>query len=175
MGRLLVGIEKYAETLRQQRRHDRLGPATLSVGRIEGGTSANVVPDGCRIEVDRRVLPGEDPQAAPAELVAFLRDQEKIDFPFECERPWMSKAPLSDRGTEQIATWLGSAIDQVCGAHQVTAVPYGTDASTIAAAGVPAVVFGPGNIAQAHTCDEWVPLSEVARAAEILYRLARAA
>src|SRR5262249_22271719 len=52
MGRLLVGIEKYAETLRKERVHDRLGPATLSVGRIEGGTSANVVPDRCRIEVD---------------------------------------------------------------------------------------------------------------------------
>jgi len=175
MGRLLVGIEKYAERLRHERQHERLGPATLSVGRIEGGTSANVVPDRCRIEVDRRVLPGEDPQTAPDDLVAFLRDQEKIDFPFDCERPWMSKVPLSDRGSEQVASWLGGAIDQVRGSHRVTAVPYGTDASTIAVAGVPAVVFGPGNIAQAHTCDEWVPLGEVAQAAEILYRLARSA
>jgi acetylornithine deacetylase len=175
MGRLLVGIEKYADLLRRERTDERLGPATLSVGRIEGGTSANVVPDRCRIEVDRRVLPGEDPLAAPAELTAFLRDREKIDFPFECERPWMSKTPLSARGTEKLAELLGGAIDQVCGAHQVTAVPYGTDASTIAAAGVPAVVFGPGNIAQAHTCDEWVPLAEVGQAAEILYRLALSA
>jgi len=38
--------------------------------------------------------------------------------------------------------------------------------------GVPCVVFGPGDIARAHTCDEWVPLDEVAAAAEILYRLA---
>lgn len=175
MGRLLVGIERYAQALGKERVHDRLGPATLSVGRIEGGTSANVVPDRCRIEVDRRVLPNEDPLTTPDQLATFLRDREKIDFPFECERPWMSKAPLSDRGTEQLASWLGGAIDQVCGTHQITAVPYGTDASTIAAAGVPAVVFGPGNIAQAHTCDEWVPLGEVAQAAEILYRLARSA
>jgi acetylornithine deacetylase/succinyl-diaminopimelate desuccinylase family protein len=175
MGRLLVGIEKYAAGLHLQRKHERLGAATLSVGRIEGGTSANVVPDRCRIEVDRRVLPGEDPLAAPDDLVAFLRDREKIDFPFECERPWMSKTPLSDRGSEPLADWLGGAIDQVCGGHRVTAVPYGTDASTLAAAGVPAVVFGPGNIAQAHTSDEWVPLAEVAQAAEILYRLALSA
>jgi acetylornithine deacetylase len=54
----------------------------------------------------------------------------------------------------------------------VQAVPYGTDASTISLAGIPAIVFGPGDIALAHTCDEWVPLNEVAQAAEILYRLA---
>jgi acetylornithine deacetylase/succinyl-diaminopimelate desuccinylase-like protein len=51
-------------------------------------------------------------------------------------------------------------------------VPYGTDASTIALAGIPAVVFGPGDIAQAHTCDEWIDLAEVESAAEVLYRLA---
>jgi len=67
---------------------------------------------------------------------------------------------------------LGSAIDAVRGSHQATAVPFCTDASTIAAAGIPAVVFGPGDIAKAHTCDESVPLEEVEQASEILYRLA---
>ena len=38
--------------------------------------------------------------------------------------------------------------------------------------GIPSIVFGPGDIAKAHTCDEWVPLDEVERASEILYRLA---
>ena len=67
---------------------------------------------------------------------------------------------------------LGSAIDQVRGQHRVHAVPYGTDAATIAWSGIPSVVFGPGDIAQAHTCDEWVPLDEVEQAAEILYAMA---
>src|SRR5262245_26642828 len=61
MARLLTGIEKYAEKLRASRRDPLLGPPTLSVGRIEGGTSVNTVPDFCRIEVDRRLIPGEDP------------------------------------------------------------------------------------------------------------------
>jgi acetylornithine deacetylase len=52
-------------------------------------------------------------------------------------------------------------------------VPYGTDASTIASAGVPAVVFGPGDIAQAHTKDEWVELAQVEQAVEVLFRFAR--
>ena len=55
--------------------------------------------------------------------------------------------------------------------HQVLGVPFGTDASKLAA-GVPSVVFGPGDIAQAHTRDEWVLLDEVEQASEILYRFA---
>src|SRR5205085_4151396 len=53
MGRLLVGVEQYAEHLRASRADPLLGPPTLSVGRIEGGTSVNTVPDYCRVEVDR--------------------------------------------------------------------------------------------------------------------------
>ena len=43
------------------------------------------------------------------------------------------------------------------------AVPYGTDAGPLSQTGVPCVVFGPGDIAHAHTCDEWVPLDEKSR------------
>jgi acetylornithine deacetylase len=145
---------------------------TLSVGRIEGGVSVNTVPDRCRIEIDRRLLPGEDALAAPAQLTRFLRDEAGIDFPFECAAPWMAKVALGPENSGALVRRLGEAIDSLKGAHEVMAVPYGTDASTIAAAGVPAVVFGPGDIARAHTADEWVPLDEVEQASEILYRLA---
>jgi acetylornithine deacetylase len=168
MGRLLVAIDKYAAQLRASRADPLLGPPTLSVGRIEGGTSVNTVPDRCRIEIDRRLVPGEDPETAPAELSAFLK-QEGIDFPFETQ-PWFKVGALDPRGSEDLVTRLGTAIDAVVGKHDVTAVPYGTDASTIAAAGIPSVVFGPGDIAKAHTCDEWVSLAEVEHASEILYR-----
>ncbi len=169
MGRLLTAVERYAERLRASRADPLLGPPTLSVGRIEGGTSVNTVPDLCRIEVDRRLVSGEDPRAAPEDLVRFLHTEGGIDFPFTSEEPWMSKAALGPEGSEELVRRLGEAIDAVRGGHRVRAVPYGTDASTIAGAGTPAVVFGPGDIARAHTCDEWVPLDEVEQAAEILY------
>jgi acetylornithine deacetylase len=172
MGRLLTAIEQYAEWLRSSRSHPLLGPPTLSVGRIEGGTSVNTVPDRCRIEIDRRVVPGEDPLAAPAELADFLRQELGIEFPFEWDEPWMNKDALGPEASAELVAMLGRAIDAVTGGHQVLAVPYGTDASTIAAAGIPSVVFGPGDIARAHTCDEWVPLDEVEQASEIHYRLA---
>jgi acetylornithine deacetylase/succinyl-diaminopimelate desuccinylase family protein len=173
MGRLLTAIERYAERLRTGPADPLLGPPTLSVGVIAGGTSANTVPDRCRIELDRRLVRGELPDDAPRQLDDFLRKEGGIDFSFETLVPWIREPALSPAGSEEIARLLGAAIDAERGSHRVHPVPYGTDAATLAWAGIPSVVFGPGDIAQAHTRDEWVDLDQVEQAAAILYRLAR--
>lgn len=172
MAAVLPHIERYAEELRASRSDPRLGPPTLSVGRIDGGTSVNTVPDQCRIEIDRRLLPGEKGPSALEHLHDYLRQHVDPTLTFSFSAPWVSAPPLSAAGSEELAARLAGAIDSVVGAHQVDAVPYGTDAAPLAEAGIPAVVFGPGDIARAHTCDEWVPLAEVEQASEILYRLA---
>jgi acetylornithine deacetylase len=173
MARLLQGIERFAGTLQGRPADPLLGKPTLSVGRIEGGVSVNVVPDRCRIEIDRRTVRGEDPDRVPEELRDYLLRTEGIDFPFVSEPPWMAKGALEPEKSEELVARLGEAIDTVRGRHEVVAVPYGTDASTLARnGGIPSVVFGPGDIAQAHTCDEWVSLDEVEQASEILYRFA---
>ncbi len=172
MGRLLTAIETYAAELRQSRSDAVLGPPTLSVGRIEGGTSVNTVPDHCRIEIDRRLIPGEQAEATPHLLSAFLKESARIDFPFECSPLYINCPALGRDKSGELVALLGQCIDSLKASHEVIVVPYGTDASTLAEAGIPSVVFGPGNIAQAHTRDEWVPLDEVEQAAEILYRLA---
>lgn len=173
MAHLLTAIEQYAATLQASEPDPLLGPPTLSVGRIEGGTSVNTVPDHCRVEIDRRLIPGEVPDAALRQFTAFLQEHGPwTDYPFTCSEPWLSMPALSPQNSAELVDRLGRAIDEVIGSHRVTVVPYGTDASTIALAGIPAVVFGPGDIAQAHTKDEWVSLEEVEQASEILFRLA---
>ncbi|HEY7425663.1 MAG TPA: M20 family metallopeptidase [Gemmataceae bacterium] len=172
MADLLPILERYAEELRGSPGDPRLGPPTLSVGRIEGGTSVNTVPDQCRIEIDRRLLPGETSSAALEHLHDYLRRHIDPSVAFAFSAPWLSAPALSSAGSAELVARLGSAINEVVGAHQVLAVPYGTDAAPLAESGIPAVVFGPGDIARAHTCDEWVPLDEVERASEILFRLA---
>jgi acetylornithine deacetylase len=171
MAHVLAAIERYAAELRASRSDPLLGPPTLSVGRIEGGTSVNTIPDRCRIEVDRRLIPGEDADAAPGQLADFLK-RAGIDVPFECGPLWINCPALGPELSGDLVAALGRSIDAVTAKHEVITVPYGTDASTLALAGIPSVVFGPGDIARAHTCDEWVPLDEVERAAEALYRLA---
>ena len=172
MARIVTAIENYAQVLGSSQRDPLLGPPTMSVGQIEGGTSVNTVPDQCRIDIDRRILPGEEPLEAPGQLTAYLHNEAGIDFPFELSPPYTHKHALSPKKTEELVGRLGKAIDNVKGSHRVEAVPYGTDASTLAEAGIPSVVFGPGDIAKAHTCDEWVSLGDVEQASEILYRFA---
>jgi acetylornithine deacetylase/succinyl-diaminopimelate desuccinylase family protein len=171
MGRVLAAIERFAEKLGTGPADPLLGPPAMSVGRIEGGASVNTVPDSCHIEIDRRIIPGENPAHTAEELLQFLRENG-IDFDLDCPPPWMSMPALSPEGSEEIVRLLSQAIDSVTGGHRVMPVPYGTDASTIANAGIPAVVFGPGDIAQAHTKDEWVSLEQVKKASEILFELA---
>lgn len=172
MGTVLAGIERFADLLRATSVDPLLGPATMSVGVIHGGVGVNTVPDRCGIEIDRRVIRGENPADAPAQLLAFLKERAGIDFPVEATPPWICLPALSPKGSEEIQARLGAAINAERGSHKVHAVPYGTDAAALAEVGIPAVIFGPGDIAKAHTIDEWVPLDEVEGASNILYRLA---
>ena len=131
-------------------RHPLLSPPTLTVGRIEGGVGVNIVPERCTIEIDRRSLPTED-------LDAILAEQG-LDTPADAA----------------VVTALQGACRAVLGPDAAVApegVPYGTDATHLG--GIPSVVFGPGDIAQAHTADEWVDLAQVDAAAEILTHLTR--
>jgi acetylornithine deacetylase ArgE len=172
MAAVLPHIERYAEQLRVSRSDPCLGPPTMNVGRIDGGTSVNTVPDRCRIEIDRRLVPGEDAASAREHFHDYLRQHVDPSLAYSLASPRLSAPPLNAVGSEELVARLGAAIDSVIGAHQVEAVPYGTDAAPLAEAGIPSVVFGPGDITRAHTCDEWTPLDEVEQASEILYRLA---
>ncbi|MBP3958272.1 M20 family metallopeptidase [Gemmata sp. G18] len=172
MARLLGGIEEYAQKLQSAPADPVLGSRTISVGRVTGGVSPNTVPDFCRADVDRRLLPGETYESATAELEAVLKALPGADFPFVLARSSAGCLPLSPALSVDLVKRFGAAIDSVTGGHIVHPVPFGTDAATVAAAGVPVVVFGPGDIAQAHTKDEWIDLAQLEPAAEILFRFA---
>ncbi len=172
MGRVLDALVAHAGALATARPDPIVGPPSLSVGRIEGGQSVNIVPDWCEIEIDRRLIPGEEPRQALEQVQAFLAERlgslEGIDF----AEPWVNLPPLVPR-LEPFLAPLSEAVARVTGRKpQVMGVPYGTDAGPLGASGLPCVVFGPGNIAQAHTCDEWVELDQVRMAADAYYEIA---
>lgn len=167
MARIVSALQEFAAVLPTQRPpHPLCGGSTLSVGRIQGGQSVNVVPDRCEIEIDRRVIPGEDSIAVMEELRQYLAT--KVDFEFQMLPPWIVGLPLGDGENGALAESLLATITAKVGPRKTIGVPYGTNASRYAAAGVPAVVFGPGSIRQAHTMDEWVPVDELRQAANIL-------
>lgn len=169
MGQVLNMIQDYATELSENgQEHPRCGSATLSVGLIQGGISVNVVPDYCEIEIDRRLLPGEEGLSALDDLLNYLNSN--LDFEVERTEPWVNIQALPDEANQSLAEELLGQIERCVGRHEAIAVPFGTHASPLAAAGVPAVVFGPGSIEQAHTKDEWIDILQLRQATEIYYR-----
>jgi len=171
MARVVSALEDAAASLAAARPpHPLCGSATLSVGRITGGQSVNIVPEECRIEIDRRSIPGEDPQEILQETMGAVRS--RLDFDLETSPPWLISPPLSDADNGPLAKALLDSIQSFAGPRRSLGVAYGTDAAAISAAGVPCVVFGPGSIAQAHTADEWLPIEELTAASDILFHFA---
>ncbi len=172
MARVLEALERYAGELSRSTADPILGPPSLSVGRIDGGQSVNVVPDWCEIEVDRRLIPGEDPAACLRAASEMVERTAGPDIRFEFLPPWVHMPPLSALSDRWIAP-LAGAIESATGRRPlVKGVPFGTDAGPLSESGTPCVVFGPGDIAQAHTKDEWIDLDEVRLAAEAYFRIA---
>ncbi len=174
MSRVIAALESYArEVTPTLTRHRLVGTPTLSVGVISGGISVNTVPDDCYIEIDRRVIPGEDPYEARAKVIDYIAQRVPAGTPIKHEDPFIAGRGLSDDHNGTLAEQLGQVAKKF-GGGLPQGVPYGTNAPAYAAAGAPTVVFGPGSIDQAHTCDEWVEVSQLQAASEILFDFARA-
>jgi acetylornithine deacetylase len=174
MARVIDALELHGWSLALSQPDPILGPPTLSVGRIEGGQSVNIVPDWCEIEVDRRLIPGEDGTTC----VSQVRDQLERSLGgadwIEFDEPSVHMPPLQPRASPWIER-VREAIAAATGRRpELQGVPFGTDAGPLSAAGTPCVVFGPGHIAQAHTKDEWIELEQVQQAAEAYYHIALA-
>ena len=172
--RMALAIEQLAAELLTRAPDHPCGPPTLSAGTIHGGLGVNLVPDRVVLELDRRLVPGENPQAARQEVIAAIAAAcpgEAITH----EPPFLESGGLAGDG--QAAREAAERLTRAAAAAGVTprqlAARYGTNACVYAAAGLPCVVFGPGSIAQAHTADEWVDLSEVERAADVLEQIVR--
>lgn len=154
----------YARALRQ-RRHPLLRHPTINVGTIAGGRQPNIVPDSCTIRIDRRTIPGENDPAVKREILSFIRrhglSATMIDTKHEEPAPPMETS-LQLAPVQQLL----AAAKQT----KLAGVDFFTDAGVLAAAGIPSVVFGPGDIAQAHTVDEWVAVSQLDRGTQLLGR-----
>ena len=151
----------YAAQLKR-RRHRLLGSPTVSVGVISGGTQANIVPDRCTILVDRRTLPGESEGSVAREIFGLLRKRQ-LRASLGDERGG-SCLPLETDGRLPLVRQLLAC----AGKRKPAGVDYFCDASVLSHAGIPSIVFGPGDIRQAHTGDEWIAVPSLERATGIL-------
>ncbi|HEX2840615.1 acetylornithine deacetylase [Hyphomicrobium sp.] len=147
---------------------------TLQVTEVTGGIASNIVPAICRFGFEVRSMPGLDVDAIEQRLVTFAQNQ--------CLPDMQRLAPEADiviRQTNRVPPFGADRMSEVvalalklAGQNETGAVSYATEAGLFQTAGVPAVVCGPGDIAQAHTADEWIAVSEMERCLAFLGSLA---
>lgn len=167
--RVALVLESLAQELSLRHSSHPCGAPTLSVGTIHGGMGVNLVPDRVVLEIDRRLVPGEDPAISRQEVIDYISANCPAAV-IDHEEPFLASAGLSNEGVgaAAAAASLRDAVEKAGIPFVEEVARYGTNACVYAAAGLPCVVFGPGSISQAHTADEWVDLREVEQAKEIL-------
>jgi acetylornithine deacetylase/succinyl-diaminopimelate desuccinylase family protein len=164
MVKVIDAIDELAERL-QDRVHPVVGPPTINVGTIHGGTLTCIVPDTCTIQADRRVTPSEEKEAVIQEMRDLLEHlrQDDPEFVAEMEMPVLA-LPMEIKPDEPIVKTLRWATEAVTGKDPGVGGWSATcDANYLVNdAHIPTVIFGPGSIAgQAHKPDEYIEIEEL--------------
>jgi acetylornithine deacetylase/succinyl-diaminopimelate desuccinylase-like protein len=167
MARIVDWLETDYATFLRKRTHPLLGAASVNVGKISGGSQPNIVPHHCVIAVDRRTLPGETDDGVCHELALFLK--EKGLAATISSAKLAAAVPLETNPKLPLVRQFLKSVGQ----RKTLGVNYFCDAAVLAAAGTPSVVFGPGDIAQAHTAEEWISLAELEQGKNLLLRFLR--
>ena len=171
---LLAELNRMAEDLKAERQDERFEPPwhTLTVTQVHGGTTSNIVPGSCWIGWEIRALPNFD-------LGPYVKRIKDKCAALEVEmRKIHPEGAITVRQTGDVPSFGaigGSEVVTLCqklaGQNETFAVPYGTEAGLFQMGGVPAVVCGPGDIAQAHTANEWLDIVELDKCMGFLRRL----
>ena len=173
MSKVISALDAYHRTL-SERVHPVVGSPTCNIGVIEGGSTANAVPDSCAIYLDRRMIPREDPEAVKAEIRAVVNS---VDL-----------APAAaDIGDFVYSRWFDSALDSdyansflACVREVINDDPGpvgylpGSDAKHLMdVARGDMIIFGPGSYEVAHAADEHVTLADYQATTDILLKFLR--
>ncbi len=172
-GLLLAALDALDAELLPTREHALLGRPSLHASTITGGIGLSTYPDRCHFTIERRTIPGETTAAVMAEIehaFAHVRAQRPE---LEASVSLIFEQPPSDVPLEApIVRALDGAL-RACGEEvTVTGMSAWTDAAILNEAGIPAICFGPGDIALAHAAEEFVRVDEIERATLVLAALA---
>jgi acetylornithine deacetylase len=172
-------VAKLKEMARRKRDQGPFDPdfdppySSIHTGVIHGGTALNIVPKDCEFDFEVRPLPGDDVDALIAELRDFaanrvLPEMRAVRAETDIVIEELSSAPGLNTRTDEEVTQLAAALT---GANETMKVSFGTEGGLFQAAGIPAVICGPGSIDQAHKPDEFIELAQIARCEAFLQRL----
>ncbi|QIG49788.1 M20 family metallopeptidase [Nordella sp. HKS 07] len=155
--------------------HPRLGPATLTCTQFEAGEGPNTVPSRTRLRFDYRYLPSERGAEvwksfkAIADSLAAAISGLRV----ETHDPFIDSAAMDVAAEETIVGLMSRVCAQYGIDPEPEGVPYGSDSTKMVMGGIPTIVFGPGNIVQAHSLNEYVEIAHVTKSASMLVAVAR--
>ena len=132
--------------------HDGLVGIPLNVGVLDGGVKANIAAPEARVVYGVRPLPGQNGDAVLDELHGLAPREADVSWTARFAAPALVSTAVTRSLAESLDLEVGPAVD------------FWTEAALFAEAGVPSFVFGPGDIAQAHTADEWIDIEQLERA-----------
>lgn len=170
---LLAELDAHEEQELVRRVHPLLGHASLHASLIEGGTGISTYPDRCVLKLERRTVPGETLAMVEQEIadalarVRLRRPNVRADVEVMLAQD-ASDVPLD----APIVSALAAAVRATGLEPRIEGMSAWTDAAILNNAGIPAICFGPGDIALAHSPEEWVPVAEIERCTDVLAELA---
>ncbi len=145
-----------AAAINEAKRMDEEGlRSCFNIGTIGGGLMSSVIAGQANLHWSARLLPGQSNED-------FLAKMLKLDAAEYAE--WVVPFSGPPLPTEDIETEKAHSFASINGLDIGIGLDFWTESSLFSAAGVPALVFGPGDIAQAHTVDEWVSLEQLEQA-----------
>ncbi|MDI1291079.1 MAG: M20/M25/M40 family metallo-hydrolase [bacterium] len=168
--RVVIALQDLLGRRLENQPHALTGVGLITPTIVAGGVAPNIVPDSCRLQFDRRVLPGET-TASVLDEIDFILEALRAEFGIDSRRsdPWLD-LPAVEVAEEHdlVQSALAACHLQLDPCASAIGVPYGTDASIFAGvAGIPSIVVGPGSIDQAHAQEEWVNLAEIRHAVDL--------
>jgi acetylornithine deacetylase len=174
-GLLLAELDRLDAEVLPARSHPLLGRPSVHASVIEGGAGMSTYPERCLLRLERRTIPGERVADVVAEIeraCACVRARRPI---FAADvTVGVTQEPSDVDSGAPIVRALGAALGACGEPARIEGMSAWTDAAILNAAGIPAVCFGPGDIALAHAAEEYVIIEEIERATAVLTTLARA-
>jgi acetylornithine deacetylase len=173
MGRFLTALDGLERELRARPGHPLVGPPSLHAAMISGGTGLSTYAASCRLQIERRTVPGETEAQAVMEVQEIVDRLAKADPTFHATvRCFFAREPFEVGPEAGIVQIVDRAAGEVLGrrvAH-FGDTPW-MDSALLSAAGTETVIIGPRG-AGAHAAEEWVDLESVAQLSQILVRAA---
>ena len=174
-GLLLAELDAFQRDTLVRRTHPLLGHASLHASVVSGGSGISTYPERCQLSLERRTLPGEATGTFRREVDEACARVRARDGRFRADvREGLERAPNDVPADHDLVRALSAASVAQGNGASVEGLSCWTDAALLTAAGIPAVCFGPGDIAVAHAAEEYVPVEEVERATDVLAALVTA-